>query len=101
MIRIKPILAGVLGLLLLCLIGPAFSRSPNCGGNSVALSDCRNVCLLTQLYALDGRGAFDVEELPDEVIRELKQICDDHWVGFARFHIRRGEFGHVWGSVFV
>lgn len=91
MMRLKPIIAGVSGLLLLCLIGPAFSRPPNCGGNSAALLDCRNVCLLTQLYALDRGVSFDVEELPDEGIRELKQICDDHWIGSAKFHIRRGE----------
>ena len=55
------------------------------------MSDCRNICLFTELYALDCGVSFDVGELPSEVIRELKAICDDHWVGSATFHIRRGE----------
>lgn len=72
-------------LLVVGILLPAFAPPPNCGGNSAALSDCRNFVLEIRIWMHEMNGAaFVYEEADQETRRRLQLLGQDHWLGAAR-----------------
>lgn len=89
--RWQSIMLGILLIGAVALGLPALSRSTNCGGNSAALSDCKNIATFVGLYCLDHDEGFNLERLTDGELGDLRRICDDHWISSASFFLRRGD----------
>jgi hypothetical protein len=64
-------------------------RTSNCGGNSSALSFCKQIALGVLLDNTNNPAVFDVNLLSQETKGELRAFVGNHWIPNARFLLRR------------
>jgi hypothetical protein len=73
---------------------PILAKPSNCGGNSAALTACRNVCLATRIISADrGTNRVSFAGLSVEELREFQNIPGLSWLHGAHLLVRRNGFG--------
>jgi len=85
---------------------PMLARPSNCGGNSAALSACRNVSLAVRIISSDrGTNLADLSRLTSEELREFQNIPGMSWLHGAHLLVRTNGFalgpGEVKGIIVV
>lgn len=80
---------GSLAFLGFLLATPLWVQRTNCGGNSAALNQVRNLALLVRIQAEERPGPVRVETLPQETREEFRRRGKNHWIPGANFLLRR------------
>jgi len=78
-------------------------NSSNCGGNSSALSSCKQAVISARIEAEDNNGVFNYNSLSAEAQKEFVKATHSHWNPTAKFLIRRGatDIRKKAGEIFV
>jgi hypothetical protein len=68
---------------------PILAKPSNCGGNSAALSACRNVCMAVRIVSSDrGTNFISLSGLRPEEARGFESIPGMRWLGSAHILVR-------------
>jgi hypothetical protein len=72
---------------------PMLAKPSNCGGNSAALTACRNICLATRIISSDrGTNLVSLSGLSAEEVLEFQNVAGLSWLHGARLLVRTNGF---------
>lgn len=79
--------AVVAGVSLLVLARPS-----NCGGNSAALNNCKQILVHASLFASTNSFLPDAHQMEAEERGQFLKLGEYHWTGTARYWVRTNNF---------
>lgn len=66
-------------------------RTSNCGGNSAAASNCRNIVLDVRVEASDSDEVFNFEHISQDTRSDLARLSSNMWTAGAKYLLRSGQ----------
>lgn len=84
------ILSGTLaGAAVIALIGfPLLARPSNCGGNTAALYNCKQILTYARMFGDTNTFPPDANQMPPEERDEFFKLGKNHWTGVAQYWVR-------------
>jgi len=83
---------GIVALVAVVLL-PAFASASNCGGNSYALTACKQIVIYARVATPTNISMLDLASLDASDQTNLFRIADSHWTAGAGYWVKTNNLG--------